>query len=229
MAFMAWSQGSRQIHYCLNGHLAEPARLAAIPIAYYVKGCADVPLGHRLQPPRDLAWVFQRNLGRPCVHCPNHGVLGNGPAGRPAIWKGTDIAPYPANLCPPWRYVVNEVRRLADDYDDYLVARLTSECKPDAGGLSTLRKHVVGAPSYDNFEQKKNDSLLDVHLAITLEILAGILAHIGSVLPIDMTELATSRLTPASSALSSPRRPRGLRCSPRCRRTPRGLCPVGIA
>jgi hypothetical protein len=43
-----------------------------------------------------------------------------------------------------------------------------------------LRKHVVGEPSYDNFEQKKNDSLLDVHLAITLEILAGILAHIGS-------------------------------------------------
>jgi hypothetical protein len=39
-----------------------------------------------------------------------------------------------------------------------------------------LRKHVVGEPSYDNFEQKKNDSLLDVHLAITLEILAGILA-----------------------------------------------------
>ena len=114
------------------------------------------------------------------MHCPNHGVLGNGPAGRPAIWKGTDIAPYPANLCPPWRYVVNEVRRLADDYDDYLVARLTSECKPDAGGLSTLRKHVVGAPSYDNFEQKKNDSLLDVHLAITIEILAGILALIGS-------------------------------------------------
>ena len=91
-----------------------------------------------------------------------------------------DIRPYPANLCPPWRYVVNEVRRLTDDYDDYLVARSTSECKPDAGGLSTLRKHVVGAPSYDNFEQKKNDSLLDVHLAITLEILAGILAHIVS-------------------------------------------------
>jgi hypothetical protein len=45
-----------------------------------------------------------------------------------------------------------------------------------------LRKHVVGAPSYDNFEQKKNDSLFDVHLAITLEILAGILALIVSLL-----------------------------------------------
>src|ERR1017187_9636064 len=82
MAFMAWSQGSRQIHYCLSGHPGEPARLAAIPIAYYVKGCADVPLGHRLQPPRDLAWVFQRNLGRLCVHCPNHGASGSNPHER---------------------------------------------------------------------------------------------------------------------------------------------------
>src|ERR1039458_1002136 len=86
MAFMAWSQGSRQIHYCLNGHLAEPARLAAIPIAYYVKGCADVPLGHRLQPPRDLAWVFQRDLGRLCVHCPNHTPSGNCPSS--VTWSG---------------------------------------------------------------------------------------------------------------------------------------------
>ena len=83
MAFMAWSQGSRQIHYCLNGHLAEPARLAAIPIAYYVKGCADVPLGHRLLPPRDRAWVFQGNLGRLCVHCPNHALLGE--------WRGPPV------------------------------------------------------------------------------------------------------------------------------------------
>src|ERR1039458_6994007 len=109
--------------------------------------------------------------------CCGAGMLSPYPFPRRAA---PDIRPYPANLCPPWCYVVNEVRRLADDYDDYLVARLTSECKPDAGGLSTLRKHVVGAPSYDNFEQKKNDSLLDVHLAITLEILAGILALIGS-------------------------------------------------
>ena len=44
-------------------------------------------------------------------------------AGQLAPRIATDIPTYPANLCPPWRYVVNEVRRLADDYDDYLVAR----------------------------------------------------------------------------------------------------------
>ena len=38
-------------------------------------------------------------------------------------WTLSVIGNTPANLCPPWRYVVNEVRRLADDYDDYVVAR----------------------------------------------------------------------------------------------------------
>src|ERR1035441_7837567 len=91
MAFMAWSQGTRQIHYCLSGHPAEPARLAAIPIAYYVKGCADVPLGHRLQPTRDLAWAFQRNLGRLCVHCPNHAAGPRRPFYEsPTIWTESE-------------------------------------------------------------------------------------------------------------------------------------------
>src|SRR5260370_33617737 len=49
-----------------------------------------------------------------------------------------------------------------------------AECKALSRWPPMLIKHAVGAPSLTNFERKKNDGPLGVHLAIRLEILAGI-------------------------------------------------------
>ena len=72
---------------------------------------------------------------------------------------------------------MNEVRRLADD-------TLSHEKCPNARPMpegrqccSAIRSDQL---SMTNFEQKKNDDPLDVHLAIRLEILAGIRGNIGS-------------------------------------------------
>ena len=59
---------------------------------------------------------------------------------------------YPANLCPLGCYVVNEVRRLADDslsHDERPNARHSPE------GRHCLLKHAVGMPGMTNFERKK--------------------------------------------------------------------------
>src|SRR5256885_9019630 len=91
---------------------------------------------------------------------------------------------YPANLCRLGRYVVNEVRRLADDplshYERPNARRAPERCH-------CLLKHAVGTPGMTNFEQKKNDGISissDVHRTSTLasifSTLAGILADIGS-------------------------------------------------
>src|SRR3982074_1283606 len=62
------------------------------------------------------------------------------------------ICCYPANLCPLWRYVVNEVRRLADD-------PLSHYERPNARQAPERRhcllKHAVGTPGMTNFEQKR--------------------------------------------------------------------------
>src|SRR5260370_25815550 len=63
---------------------------------------------------------------------------------------------YPANLCPLGRYVVNEVRRLADD-------PLSHYERPNARRAPERRhcllKHAVGTPGMTNVEQKKNDGI----------------------------------------------------------------------
>ena len=83
----------------------------------------------------------------------------------------------PANLCRLCGHVLNEVRRLADDtlsHEKCLNARPMPEGRQCC---SAIRSDQL---SMTNFEQKKNDDPLDVHLAIRLEILAGIRGNIGS-------------------------------------------------
>src|SRR5260370_28622875 len=73
---------------------------------------------------------------------------------------------YLANLCPLGCYVVNEVRRLADDslsHDERPNARQAPE------GRHCLLKHAVGMPGMTNFERKKNDGIWIVSEVIVLQ------------------------------------------------------------
>ena len=74
---------------------------------------------------------------------------------------------YPANLCPLGCYVVNEVRRLADDslsHDERPNARHSPE------GRHCLLKHAVGMSGMTNFERKKNDGISIVSEVIVLQL-----------------------------------------------------------
>src|SRR2546423_1082004 len=74
---------------------------------------------------------------------------------------------YPANLCRLGRYVVNEVRRLADD-------PLSHYERPNARQAPERRhcllKHAVGTPGMTNFEQKKNDGSRSVPVSSYVNI-----------------------------------------------------------
>src|ERR1017187_1927746 len=83
----------------------------------------------------------------------------------------------PAYLCRLCGHVLNEVRRLADDT---LSHEKCQNARPMPEGRQCCSAIRSDHRSMTNFERKKNDGPPGVHLAIRLELLAGIRGNIGS-------------------------------------------------
>jgi len=87
----------------------------------------------------------------------------------------SDIHRTPANLCPFCRYVVNEIRRLADDslsHDE------RPNTRPIPKGRHCWFKHADGILSMTNSNEKRMWAISNRFEAFALETLAGLLTDI---------------------------------------------------